>query len=202
MARRVRSFILETRNARRRLAIRKRPYWITISPGTGLGYRRNNGAGTWSVRGANGRGSSRVRVFAVADDVENANGRDTLDFWSAQDRARAIRREEADHSLALEERIAGKALAFLEQNHEPGCYLYRLYHPSSDLLYVGISLHALARQVKHAGKSWYASVYKILVEPFATREEALTAEEFAIQTEFPKFNSRLNARRHPVHEMS
>src|SRR6516164_6532854 len=41
---------LETPTARRKLAVRKKPYWTTISPGIHLGYRRNQGGGTWSVR--------------------------------------------------------------------------------------------------------------------------------------------------------
>src|SRR5262249_8384634 len=45
-----RSAKLETPTARRRLEVRKKPYWTTISPGIHLGYRRNAGAGTWSVR--------------------------------------------------------------------------------------------------------------------------------------------------------
>jgi hypothetical protein len=45
---------LETATARRRLGPRKKPYWTRLSPGIALGYRRNAGAGTWSVRVADG----------------------------------------------------------------------------------------------------------------------------------------------------
>jgi len=45
---------LESATARRRLSVRKKPYWTTISPGIHLGYRRNAGAGTWNVRVADG----------------------------------------------------------------------------------------------------------------------------------------------------
>src|SRR5262249_11429570 len=45
---------LETATARRRLDVRKKPYWTQLSPGIALGYRRNEGAGTWSVRVADG----------------------------------------------------------------------------------------------------------------------------------------------------
>src|SRR5207247_2561812 len=34
---------LESATARRKLAVRKKPYWTTISPGIHLGYRRNAG---------------------------------------------------------------------------------------------------------------------------------------------------------------
>ena len=41
---------LESATARRKLAAQKKPYWLIVSPNIGLGYRRNEGAGTWSVR--------------------------------------------------------------------------------------------------------------------------------------------------------
>lgn len=89
----------------------------------------------------------------------------------------------------LEQRVASKALAFLKQGLEPACYLYRHYHPNGDLLYVGISLVPLNRQERHArSANWRNLICRILIEPFATHEEALAAEELAIRSEFPKFN--------------
>src|SRR5262249_37890627 len=67
-----RSAKLETPTARRRLEVRKKPYWTTISPGIHLGYRRNAGAGTWSVRVADS-GAEWVKRIAVADDLEPAS---------------------------------------------------------------------------------------------------------------------------------
>jgi hypothetical protein len=64
---------LETATARRRLGPRKKPYWTTISPGVGLGYRRNAGAGTWSVRSTDGHGSDWIKRIALADDLERAD---------------------------------------------------------------------------------------------------------------------------------
>jgi hypothetical protein len=108
-----------------------------------------------------------------------------------------------DDGPILEERIARKAMMLLEQGTEPVCYLYRHYHPNGDLLYVGISLYVLARHLQHIKKSaWQTSIFKILIEPFAAREEALAAEELAIRTEFPKFNTVHNNRRHPLQEIS
>jgi hypothetical protein len=46
----------------------------------------------------------------------------------------------------LQQRVAQKALAFIEQDLAPACYLYRHYHPNGNLLYVGISLAPLGRQ--------------------------------------------------------
>jgi hypothetical protein len=65
---------LETPTARRRLEVRKKPYWITISPGIALGYRRNAGSGTWSVRSTDGHGSDWIKRIALADDLERTDG--------------------------------------------------------------------------------------------------------------------------------
>jgi integrase len=93
MARRTRSAKLETRTARLKLPARKKPHaFTTIAPGIALAYRRNQGAGTWVVRVADGRGSSWQKAFGIADDHEDADGEHVLDFWQAQDRARALAR--------------------------------------------------------------------------------------------------------------
>ena len=103
----------------------------------------------------------------------------------------------------LEQRITDKAMRFLEQNLEPACYLYRHYHPSGDLLYVGISLEPLRRQKTHTKTArWRNMICRIVIEPFATREAALTAEQYAIRTEFPKFNATHNGQRHPIQELA
>jgi len=104
--------------------------------------------------------------------------------------------------LALETYVARKALTFLEREIEPACYLYRHYHPSGDLLYVGISLEPLRRQDRHTkAAGWRNMICRIVIEPFATREEALAAEARAIRDEFPKFNVVHNKSRHPIQEL-
>jgi hypothetical protein len=82
---------LESATARRRLSVRKKPYWTTISPGIHLGYRRNAGAGTWNVRVADG-GAEWIKRIAVADDLEPASPPHVLTFWQAIDQARALAR--------------------------------------------------------------------------------------------------------------
>jgi hypothetical protein len=105
--------------------------------------------------------------------------------------------------VELETYIARKALTFLKSGAEPACYLYRHFHPNGDLLYVGISLEPLTRQDRHTkAASWRKLICRILIEPFATREEALAAEQTAIRNEFPKFNVVLNGKRHPVQELT
>src|SRR5262245_35230555 len=85
---------LETATARRRLKVRKKPYWITISPGIALGYRRNAGSGTWSVRSTDGHGSDWIKRIALADDLERADGMHVLTYWQAIDQARALARRQ------------------------------------------------------------------------------------------------------------
>ena len=89
---------LETSTARRRLAVRKKPYWTTISPGIALGYRRNAGSGTWSVRSADG-GTEWVKRIALADDLERADGRAVLTYWQAIDQARALARRQPGDAI-------------------------------------------------------------------------------------------------------
>ena len=95
MPRHTRATSLETRTSRLKLTPRKKPYFTGIALGIALGYRRLQDAGTWTVRANNGNGSRWTKVFAIADDNEDANGNTVLNFWQAQDRARSIAR--ADH---------------------------------------------------------------------------------------------------------
>src|SRR5215469_7788557 len=90
MARSIRSATLETRSARLRLPISKVPVFIKIGPKIGLGYRRNQTAGTWVVRLSDGKGRNTRKAIGTADDYEEADGDKFLDFWQAQERARRL----------------------------------------------------------------------------------------------------------------
>jgi integrase len=90
MARRLRSPTLETRTARLRLKVRRKPYFVPVAPGISLGYRRNLGPGSWLVRCADGKGGAWTKGFAIADDFEDASGTTVFDFWQAQVRAREL----------------------------------------------------------------------------------------------------------------
>jgi integrase len=93
MARRPRAARLETRTARLKLKVRKKPYDFTsISAGIQLGYRRCRGAGRWVVKVADGHGSYWTKRVAYADDHEDADGEHILSWWQAQDKARALAR--------------------------------------------------------------------------------------------------------------
>jgi integrase len=92
MARRARGAGLEARSSRLKLPVAKKPVFVKIGPGLGLGYRRNATAGTWVVRVADGKGANWTKAIGSADDFEDSNCNTVLDFWQAQDRARAVAR--------------------------------------------------------------------------------------------------------------
>lgn len=92
MARNIRSAQLETRTARLKLELRKKPYTVRVAPGVRLGYRRNEACGSWSVIAADGKSGNWVKKFGLADDHEEADGEQVLTFWQAQERARKLAR--------------------------------------------------------------------------------------------------------------
>jgi integrase len=102
MVRRLRSPTLESRTARLKLKVRRKPYFVSVAPGISLGYRKNRGPGSWLVRCADGKGGAWTEGFGIADDVEDADGVHVLDFWTAQTRAREqVRGKGADKPVTL-----------------------------------------------------------------------------------------------------
>jgi integrase len=69
--------------------VAKRPYWAAMGKGVSLGYRRNKGFGTWSVRCAK-PGGHWSQVIGDADDFAEANGASVLDYWQAAEKARSL----------------------------------------------------------------------------------------------------------------
>jgi hypothetical protein len=102
-------------------AVRKKPYYVRLSPGIALGYRRNAGAGTWTVRVADG-GAEWIKKIALADDLERASPPHVLSYWQAIDTARALARrqpgEAIDESRPLTDCVAG--VRGLEVRRETG----------------------------------------------------------------------------------
>jgi integrase len=94
MARSTRSSTLETRAARLRLPVARKPVFVRIGHGIGLGYRRNKTAGTWVARVSDGKGGNWTKAIGNADDYDDADGTATIDFWQAQDKARTLGRTE------------------------------------------------------------------------------------------------------------
>jgi integrase len=69
-----------------KLAVRKKPYTALIAPGIHLAYRRNDGAGSWSVK------HGWLKRFALADDHEEANGETVMGYWQALEKAKTLAR--------------------------------------------------------------------------------------------------------------
>ena len=110
MPRRLRSSLLETRTQRLKLPRRTKPHWFAVAAGVALGYRRNENAGSWSVRAADGKGGNWIKSFATADDLEDAAdaGGNVLTFWQACDKAKALARggdADAGRPATVEEAI-------------------------------------------------------------------------------------------------
>jgi hypothetical protein len=68
-------------------------------------------------------------------------------------------------------------------------HLYRHFDGDGRLLYVGISLSAIARLAEHkAASHWFWQIARIEVTAYATRSSALKAERISIQREKPLRN--------------
>ncbi|PBB77912.1 integrase [Mesorhizobium sp. WSM3879] len=90
MAKRVRDATLDSKDARKKLKPRGKPYYRSIGPGLHVGYRKGKDAGRWVVRMYVGNQDYRVETIADADDQLDANGSTVLTFWQAQDKAREV----------------------------------------------------------------------------------------------------------------
>src|SRR5947207_6790742 len=113
MARSTRSAPLETRSNRLKLPVARKPVFVRIGPKIGLGYRRNQTAGTWVARVADGRGGNWTKAIGAADDFDDADGNHVLDFWQAQEKARALGRDDRGTDSARPVTV-GEALAAYE----------------------------------------------------------------------------------------
>jgi len=79
---------IQTRAARARLPLQRKPHWLCLCPAqVHLGYvhRHATQAGHWTVRRYNGGGAYKVTRLGFADDVEPADGVRVLSFAQAQD---------------------------------------------------------------------------------------------------------------------
>ncbi len=75
---------LSTRNARRELKRRSKPYWRLIEHGRHIGYRRSPEGGTWVARIYLGDGKYAEGRIGTADDITDADGVKTLSWAQAQ----------------------------------------------------------------------------------------------------------------------
>ena len=79
---------IDTKAARARLKVQGKPHWMILSGGISLGYRRTqSGAGTWSVRIADGKGRGPIKRLAVADDLAAADDKHIMTYAQARDAA-------------------------------------------------------------------------------------------------------------------
>jgi integrase len=93
MARKVRYTAIESRSARLKLQVRGKPYpGPSLARGVSLLYRRNRTNGSWVVKASDGHGTYWIRRIADADDFDEANGKDILTFFEAQDAAKRLAR--------------------------------------------------------------------------------------------------------------
>lgn len=101
LARKVRNSALETRTGRLKLPVARKPVFVRIGHGLSLGYRRNQTVGTWVVRITDGRGGRTTAAIGQADDYDEADGTNFLDFWQAQDKAKLVARKGVDLAQPL-----------------------------------------------------------------------------------------------------
>jgi integrase len=95
MARKISFSALESRSARLRLKIRRRPYaGPSLARGISLMYRRNKTNGTWVLKASDGHGAYWTKGFGLADDFEDSDGKSVLTFYQAQDAAKKLARGE------------------------------------------------------------------------------------------------------------
>ena len=95
MARKQRNSSLESRTARLKLAVRRRPYpGAKLARGKQMQYRRNKGNGTWLLKVSDGHGKPWTKAFAQADDFDDSDNKTILTFFEAQDVAKGLTRGE------------------------------------------------------------------------------------------------------------
>jgi integrase len=127
MARTVKDQKLGTRESRRKLKIRGKPYFRMIERGVHLGYRRlgDGQAGTWCVRRYIGEQQYEVGRIGTADDNSDADGVVVMDFSQAQEAARNAMIERAHqghgkHGPYTVGDAMDEYIAFLDGNRKSG----------------------------------------------------------------------------------
>ena len=115
MARSVRRAGLETKTARLKLLVARKPMFIRIGPGLSLGYRRNQVAGTWVLRVADGKGGATTRAIGTADDFTDADGASVLNDWQAQEKAQSVARNPSGQGIPKPLTIGRAADVYLEE---------------------------------------------------------------------------------------
>jgi integrase len=106
MARRIQDKILDSKDARRKLQPRAKPYWRSIERGLHLGYRRlRDVAGPWIARRYIGNQRYDEQAIGIADDFSAADGFRVLDYWQAVDAVRGSARAVAPRPYSVAEAV-------------------------------------------------------------------------------------------------
>ncbi|MCA0201026.1 MAG: site-specific integrase [Proteobacteria bacterium] len=87
MARTVRDAKIDSRSARAKLPVQKSVFWVTISRGFAMGYRKGAKGGVWLVKLVRD-GDRAEQTLGSADDALDPDGKNILDYSQAQDEAR------------------------------------------------------------------------------------------------------------------
>jgi integrase len=140
MARKVSFSALESRSARLRLKVRRRPYsGPSLARGISLMYRRNKTNGTWVLKATDGHGAYWTKGFALADDFEDADAKNVLTFYEAQDAAKRLARGEdgsADNApITIDSALKDYRRDLISRNANP----YNAEHPRLHLTSVLLS---------------------------------------------------------------
>ncbi|PSO19971.1 site-specific integrase [Bradyrhizobium sp. MOS002] len=130
MARKVSFSALESRSARLRLKIRRRPYsGPSLARGIALMYRRNKTNGTWVLKVSDGHGAYWTKGFALADDFEDADARNVLTFHEAQDAAKKLARSDDGSANNAPITVDGALKDYRRDLEARGANPYNAEHP-------------------------------------------------------------------------
>jgi len=134
MARKVRNSTLESRSARLKLTVRRKPYTgPSLARGVMLLYRRNRTNGRWIVKASDGHGQYWTKVFSDADDFEESDGRTVLTFFAAQDQAKKLARGTADTPESAPITVAGALDDYAADLAARGADVYNARWPQAHL---------------------------------------------------------------------
>ena len=130
MARKVSFSALESRSARLRLKIRRLPYsGPSLARGISLMYRRNKTNGTWVLKASDGHGAYWTKGFALADDYEDADAKNVLTFYQAQDAAKKLARGEDGSADIAPITLDGALAAYKTDLEARSANPYNAEHP-------------------------------------------------------------------------
>jgi integrase len=167
MARKIRNSLLESRSARLKLAVRRKPYTgSSLGRGIALLYRRNRTSGTWVLKASDGHGSYWTKGIGEADDFDASDGKNVLDFYQAQDLAKKLaRRQPGDVGDDSRPATVAEALDAYENDlNARGGSVYNARHPRSHLTSVLLSKPVQLLDAKEL-RAWRDSLLGRGLEP-------------------------------------